>query len=120
MVVAAPPIVDPSRMGSKYGLSVATANPNSFFACSSLTEKPFFRARATVIAGSELLWQETQPRLLKTASPLISIKGRIFLTAVRASGDPAAGLGHSSLTSFAPALTRSCRVDGDPMRDANR
>src|SRR5215469_7530355 len=112
MVVAAPPMVDPRRMGSKYGLSVATAKFSSFLACSSFTAKPFFLAKATIIAGSELLWQETQPRFLKTASPLISIRGRTFFTAERASGDPSAGLGHPSLTSFAPALTRSCRVEG--------
>src|SRR5690242_15256641 len=113
-------MVDPRRIGSKYGLSVATAKPNSFLACSSFTVKPFFRAKATVIAGSELLWHETQPRLLKTASPLISISGRIVFTAVRASGDPPAGFGHSSRTSFAPAFAKSARVEGEPMRAANR
>jgi len=113
-------MVDPSRMGSKYGWSVATANPNSFFACPSLIVKPLFLAKATVIAGSELLRQETHPRLLNTASPLISSSGSTFFTAARASGVPPAGLGHSSLASLAPALTRSGKVDGEPIRAASR
>ena len=46
---------EPNRFGSRTGSSVATANPSSFLACSSLTANPFFRASATVICGSELL-----------------------------------------------------------------
>src|SRR5438105_4267251 len=99
MVSEAPPMVDPRRMVSKYGLSVATAKPSSFFACSALMAKPFLRARATVIAANELLWHETQPRVLNTASPLVSINGRILLTAARASSEPA-GLGQVSVISF--------------------
>src|SRR5260370_41716002 len=102
-------------MGSRYGLSVATANPSSFFACSSLIAKPFVRARATVIAGSELLWHETQERFLNTGSPLVSIKGRIFFTAVSADGAPPAGLGHSSLIGVEPAFARSSIVEGMPI-----
>src|SRR5207237_4774329 len=87
-VFEAPPIVEPRRMGSRYGLSVATAKPSSFFACSSLMTKPFVRARAAVIAGRELLWHETQERFLNTGSPLVSIKGRIFFTAAFRHGGP--------------------------------
>src|SRR5947209_6722779 len=71
-----------------------------------------------VMAGRELLWQETQPRLLNTISPLVSSLGRIFATAVFASGDPAAGLGQSSFSSFAPAFTRLWTSAGDSIREA--
>ena len=106
-------------MGSRYGVSVATAKPSSFFACSSFTTNPFFRARATVIAGSELLWQETHDRFLKTGSPLVSISGRIFFTAASADAAPSEGLGHSSFTSFAPAFARISIVDAIPIRAAS-
>src|SRR5438105_7338501 len=119
-VFEAPPIVEPRRMGSRYGLSVATAKPNSFFACSSLMTKPFVRARAAVMAGRELLWHETQERFLNTGSPLVSIKGRIFLTAASADGAPPAGLGQSSSIGFAPAFARSSIVEGMPIRAASR
>jgi len=41
-------------------------NPFSFFCLLIITANPFLRAKATVMAGSELLWQETQPRFLNT------------------------------------------------------
>src|SRR5207245_4769121 len=58
----------------------------------------------------ELLWQETQERLLYTGSPVISISGRIFFTAASADGEPAAALGHSSLIPFALAFARSSKI----------
>src|SRR3954468_17395900 len=104
-------MVEPVRIGSRYGVSVATANPSSFLACSSLMTKPFFRATATVIAASELLWQDTHERLRNTASPLLSITGRIFFTAASADGAPSAGFGQLSVTSRAPAFFRISSVE---------
>jgi hypothetical protein len=74
--------------------------------------KPFFRARATVIAGSELLWQETHARLRKTGSPLVSRRGRIFFTASIGVDTVPAGFGHSSVKVFAPPSWRSFNVEG--------
>src|SRR5438034_6366711 len=106
-------------MGSRYGVSVATAKPSSFFACSSFTTNPFFRARATVIAGRELLWQETHERFLKTGSPLVSISGRIFFTAASAVNAGPAGFGHGSVGPLAPAFVKSSSVDPTPTRAAS-
>src|SRR5262245_43621788 len=100
-------------MGSRNGMSVATAKPNSFLTCSSSMMKPFVRARATVIAGNELLWHDTHARLRKTGSPLVSSRGRIFFTAaIGVDGDPV-GFGHSSVNVFAPPSWRSFKVEGE-------
>src|SRR5438552_1359868 len=92
-------------------IEYALAERSQRLACPSFTANPFFRARVTVIAGSELLWQETHDRFLKRGSPPISISGRIFLTAASADAAPPDGLGHSSLISLAPAFARISIVD---------
>src|SRR2546423_13914485 len=113
-VSAPPPMVDPVRIGSRYGASVDAATPSSFPACSLSTTKPFLRANATVIAERELLWQDTHERLLKTGSPLVSISGRIFFTAASGDGAPSAGFGQASVISRAPALLRISSVETIP------
>src|SRR5215467_2225466 len=112
-------MVEPVRIGSREGASVETANPSSFLACSSLTTKPFLRARATVIAASELLWHDTHERLRNTGSPLVSISGRIFFTADSADGAPPVGFGQLSVISRAPALFRISSVEAIPTRAAS-
>src|SRR4051812_33033264 len=112
-------MVEPVRIGSRYGASVETANPSSFLACSSLTTKPFLRAKATVIAASELLWQDTHDRLRKTASPLVSITGRIFFTAASADEAASAGFGQLSVISWAPAFFRISSVEAILTRAAS-